>query len=168
MPARTWQLAYDRSAVARKDHMMKFNLVAAAAVLLMTAPPAAAQQQYPNPYKVGNFWTVTGVHVKPGGTLKIANDIADVWQKQQEFAKSKGWIKSFMVLSDPYPRESEPSLYLVTVSDRLATPDESDARGLEIRAFMKMTGEQLQQAAAGRAEFSSPGSTELLREWVRR
>ena len=33
---------------------------------------------------------------------------------------------------------------------------------------MKMTGEQLQQAAAGRAEFSSPGNTELLREWINR
>ncbi len=53
--------------------------MAAVAVLLMTTQSAAAQQHYPNPYKVGNFWAVTGAHVKPGGTLKTANDIADVW-----------------------------------------------------------------------------------------
>ncbi len=69
----------DRPAVARKNHMMKFGPMAAVAVLLMTTQSAAAQQHYPNPYKVGNFWTVTGAHVKPGGTLKTANDIADVW-----------------------------------------------------------------------------------------
>jgi hypothetical protein len=54
------------------------------------------------------------------------------------------------------------------MTDRLATPDEVDARGVEMRAFMKMTGEQMQAAAAGRAEFSSSGSTTLLREWVKR
>ncbi len=80
----------DRPAVARKNHMVKFSLMAAASVLVMTTQPAAAQQHYPNPYKVGNFWAVTGAHVKPGGTLKTANGIADVWQRQQEFAKSKG------------------------------------------------------------------------------
>ena len=147
---------------------MKLGLMAAAAAFLMTTQPVAAQQQYPNPYKVGNYWTVTGVHVKPGGGLKIANDIANIWQKQQEFAKSKGWIKGYTILSNPYSRENEPSLYLMTMTDRLATPDEVDARGVEMRAFMKMSAEQMQAAAAGRAEFSSPGSTVLLREWIKR
>ncbi len=63
-----------------------------------------------------------------------------------------------MVLSDPYPRESKPSLYLIKISVRLATPDETDARGVEIRAFMEMTGEQLQQAAAGRAGLANRGT----------
>lgn len=147
--------------------MMKLGLMAIAATALLAAQPAAAQQ-YPNPYKVGDYWNVTGVHVKPGGGLKIANDIANVWQKQQEFAKSKGWIKGYKILANSYPRENEPSLYLITMTDRLATPDEADARGVEFRAFMNQTGEQMQAAAAGRAEYSSPGSSTLLREWVKR
>ena len=147
--------------------MRKFGLIAVAAALLIATQPAVSQQ-YPNPYKVGDHWTVTGVHVKPGGGLKIAKDIAKVWQKQQDFAKTKGWISGYKILVNSYPRESEPNIYLITMTDRLATPDEVDARGVEMRAFMNMTGEQMQAAAAGRAEFSSPGSTSLLREWVKR
>jgi hypothetical protein len=37
-----------------------------------------------------------------------------------------------------------------------------------MRGFMQQTAEQMQAAAAGRAEFSSPGSSSLYREWVRR
>jgi hypothetical protein len=147
--------------------MIKLGLMAVAATVLLAAQPAAAQQ-YPNPYKVGDFWQVTGVHVKPGGQLKIANDIANIWQKQQEFAKSKGWIKGYKVLVNSYPREDEPNLVLITMTDRLATPDEVDARGVEMRAFMNQTAEQMQTAAAGRAEFSSPGSSSLYREWIKR
>jgi hypothetical protein len=150
-----------------ETHMMKLGLMAIAATALLAAQPAAAQQ-YPNPYKSGDFWQVTGVHVKPGGQLKVANDIANVWQKQQEFAKSKGWIKGYKVLVNVNPREDEPSLYLITMTDRMATPDEGDARGVEMRAFMNQTGEQMQAAAAGRAAYSSPGSSMLLREWVKR
>lgn len=147
--------------------MRKFGLIAVAAALLLAAQPAVSQQ-YPNPYKVGDHWTVTGVHVKPGGGLKVAKDIAEVWQTQQDFAKTRGWISSYKILVNSYPRENEPNIYLITITDRLASPDEVDARGVEIRAFMKMTGEQMQAAAAGRAEFSSPGSTSLLREWIKR
>jgi hypothetical protein len=147
--------------------MIKLGLMAVAATALLVAQPAAAQQ-YPNPYKVGDFWQVTGVHVKPGGQLKIANDVANVWQKQQEFAKSKGWIKGYKILVNSYPREDEPNIVLITMTDRLATPDEVDARGVEMRGFMQQTAEQMQAAAAGRAEFSSPGSSSLYREWVRR
>lgn len=148
--------------------MLKLGLMAVAATVLMAAQPAAAQQQYPNPYKGGDLWQVTGVHVKPGGGLKIARDIAAVWEKQQAFAKSKGWIKGYKILANAYARENEPSLYLITMTDRLATPDEADARGVEMRAFMAMTADQMQAAAAGRAEYSSPGSTMLLREWTKR
>ncbi|MFZ4688996.1 MAG: hypothetical protein ACOYLS_07150 [Polymorphobacter sp.] len=150
-----------------ETQMIKFGLMAVAATVLLAAQPAAAQQ-YPNPYKAGDYWGVTGVHVKPGGTLKTANDIAAVWQKQQEHAKSKGWIKGYKILTNSFPRENEPNIYLITMFDRLPTPDESDARGVEMRAFMNQTGEQMQAAAAGRAEFSSPGSSSLLREWVKR
>lgn len=147
--------------------MVKFGFMAVAAAVLLTAQPGAAQQ-YPNPYKVADFWQVTGVHVKAGGQLKLANDIANVWQKQQDFAKSKGWIKGYKILVNTHPREGEPNLYLITMSDRLASPDEVDARGVEMRAFANKTGEQMQTAAAGRAEFSSTGSSTLIREWVKR
>lgn len=159
--------AVDWLPLEEEKQMMKFGLMAVAATFLIAAQPAASQQ-YPNPYKVGNMWTVSGIHVKPGGTLKIAKDLAEVWQKQQDFAKSKGWISGYKILVNSFPRENEPNIYLITMTDRLATPDEVDARGVEMRAFMKMTGEQMQAAAAGRAEFSSSGSTTLLREWVKR
>lgn len=147
---------------------MKAIVLAAAAAILMTIAPAAAQQVYPNPYKVGDFWTVDEYHVKPGGGLKLANDIANDWQKRQEFARSKGWIKSFMILQNPYPRENEPTILLISVTDRLPTPDEVDARGVEMRAYLKKSGDQLQTMSANRAEYSTPGSLELFRQWVKR
>jgi hypothetical protein len=106
--------------------------------------------------------------LKPGGGLKISRDIATVWQKQREFASSKGWIKGFTILNNAYPRENEPNLYLITMTSRLATSDEAGARGAEMRTFMKMTADQMQAAAAGRVEYNSPGSSALMREWVKR
>ena len=47
---------------------------------------------------------------------------------QNEFAKSKGWIKAYYILSNNNPRKDEPDLYLVTVSDQMPTPAEQIAR----------------------------------------
>lgn len=43
--------------------MRKFGLKTFPAALLIAAQPAVSQQ-YPNPYKVGDHWKMSGVHVK--------------------------------------------------------------------------------------------------------
>lgn len=149
--------------------MTKMIWAAAAALLLsagMTAPAVA--QANTSPLKSGNYWNVSGVKIKPGQGLRYANELASVWMKNQEYAKSKGWISSYHILSNPYPRSGEPNIYLISVFADMADPVESDRRGVEMRTMNKQTMEQVQAAAANRAEYIETVSTFLLREQVRR
>ena len=65
------------------------------------------------PMVPGDFYEITGVKLKDGGGLTYAKFLAAEWKADQEFAKSKGWIKSYMVFSNNYPRKGEPDLYLI-------------------------------------------------------
>jgi len=57
------------------------------ALLLTVSLPAAAQDE--NPWKAGNYWNVSGIHVKDGGGLKYAQYLATEWVKTQEYAKAR-------------------------------------------------------------------------------
>ncbi len=87
------------------------------ALAVITTSRARADEY---PFINGDFWEVSGIHLKDGGGLAYANHIAGAWRKDQEFAKSKGWIKSYTVLLNNYPRKGEPDIYLITVSERPA------------------------------------------------
>lgn len=63
----------------------------------MTLTPAHANDW---PLASGDFWEISGVKSKDGGALAYANFLAEEWKTDQEFAKSKGWIKSYTVLSN--------------------------------------------------------------------
>jgi len=138
----------------------------AGALLLAMSLPATAQDE--NPWKAGNYWNVSGIHIKDGGGLKYAQYLATEWVKTQEYAKSQGWISDFMVLSNTHPREGEPNLYLVTISPSLPSSDEADKRGRMMREFNKTTIAQMQAQSAGRAEIREVGSQMQLRHLVLR
>lgn len=146
--------------------MARLFWAAAGAALLLSAMPAAAQQA--SPWKPGNYWNVSGIKVKEGHTLTYARHLADVWQKQQDFAKSKGWISGYHVLSNPFPRQGEPDIYLIVITDRMVDADEGDKRAAEMRAHMQMTQEQMVAAAGQRAEYRTNVGNMQLREQVRR
>jgi hypothetical protein len=149
--------------------MARMIWAAAAALALSTAVAAPAlAQANTSPLKAGNYWTVSGIKVMPGQNLRFANELAGVWMKNQEYAKSKGWISSYHVLGNPYPRQGEPNIYLVTVFANMVDQAEAERRGVEMRTMNKQTMEQVQAAAAGRAEYTESVSTMLLREQVRR
>ncbi|RZI57389.1 MAG: hypothetical protein EOP37_20675 [Rubrivivax sp.] len=44
---------------------------------------------------------------------------------------SKGWIKGYLLLSNAYPRKGEPDLYLILMTDRIATGPEGEKRNDE-------------------------------------
>jgi hypothetical protein len=136
------------------------------ALLLAVSVPATAQDE--NPWKAGNYWNVSGIHVKDGGGLKYAQYLATEWVKMQEYSKSQGWISDFMVLSNTHPREGEPNLYLITIAPSLPSSDEADKRGRMMREFNKTTIAQMQAQSAGRAEFREVGSQMQLRHLVLR
>ena len=136
------------------------------ALLLAVSLPATAQDE--NPWKAGNYWNVSGIHVKDGGGLKYAQYLATEWVKMQEYSKSQGWISDFMVLSNTHPREGEPNLYLITIAPSLPSSDEADKRGRMMREFNKTTIAQMQAQSAGRAEIRELGSQMQLRQLVLR
>jgi hypothetical protein len=136
------------------------------ALMLFVSLSATAQDE--NPWKAGNYWNVTGIHVKDGGGLKYAQYLATEWVRNQEYAKSQGWISDFMVLSNTHPREGEPNLYLVTISPSLPSSDEADKRGQMSREFNKTTIAQMQSQSAGRAEIREVGGQMQLRQLVLR
>ena len=143
-----------------------FALGVIGALLLTASLPATAQDE--NPWKAGNYWNVSGIHIKDGGGLKYAQYLATEWVKMQEYSKSQGWISDFMVLSNTHPREGEPNLYLITIAPSLPSSDEADKRGRMMREFNKTTIAQMQAQSAGRAEIRELGSQMQLRQLVLR
>lgn len=71
------------------------GVTALAAALINT--PAMAQGW---PMVPGDYWDVSAIEVADGSGLAYATFLADRWRKNQEFAKSQGWIKSYHVLSN--------------------------------------------------------------------
>ena len=116
------------------------------------------------PMVPGDFYEMTGVNLKDGGALAYANFLATEWKTNQEFAKSKGWIKSYMVLGNAYPRKGEPDLYLIVISERLPSGPEADKRDDEYMAWKKKTQAQMQKESGNRLEIREIGSNSLLQE----
>jgi hypothetical protein len=143
---------------------MKKNLVILATCAMgavALASPVAAQEV---PFTSGDFWQVTGIHLKDGASLKYASFLAGDWRANQEFAKSKGWIKNYMVLANPYPRKGEPDVYLITVSENIPSGAESEKRDAEYYAWRKTTAARMEEESGNRAEFREVGSSSLLQE----
>ena len=137
-------------------------IVLALAALSVLGASRAVADQYP--LVGGDFWDVTGVKLKDGGALNYANFLASQWKKDQEFAKSKGWIKNYLVLANTYPREGEPDLYLITVTDRLITGPEGEKRQAEYMEWAKTSIADMEKASGNRAEFRTILSNSLLQE----
>jgi hypothetical protein len=152
--------------VSMLNDLKRLALGMVGGLLLAVSLPATAQEE--NPWKAGNYWNVSGIHVKDGGGLKYAQFLATQWVKNQEYARSQGWISDFMVLSNTHPRQGEPDLYLITIAPSLPSSDEADKRGRMMREFNKSTLAQMQAQSAGRAEMRELGSQMQLRQLVLR
>lgn len=131
------------------------------ASVMVTATQATADEW---PFVQGDHWEVTGIHLKDGGGLAYANFLASEWRKDQEFAKSKGWIKSYTVLVNAYPRKGEPDLYLIAITDGVPSGAEGEKRQAEYMAWSKTSIADQQKASGNRAEFREVGSSSLLQE----
>ena len=116
------------------------------------------------PMAPGDYWEMTGVHLKDGGELAYSNFLATEWKADQEFAKSKGWIKGYLVLGNAHARKGEPDLYLVVISERLPSGPEADKRTDEYVAWKKKTQAQMQKESGNRLEIREIGSNLLLQE----
>jgi len=136
-------------------------VLALCASAALVATRAAADEW---PVVSGDFWEINGIHLKDGGALAYANFLAGEWRDNQEFAKSKGWIKNYMILANAYPRKGEPDIYLVTVTDSIASGPEGEKRQAQYMDWKKKTVAQMQQESGNRAEFREVVSSTLLQE----
>lgn len=67
-------------------------------------------------------------------------------------------------MSNAYLRKGEPDLYLILMTDRIATGPEGEKRNDEYLAWRKKTDAQLQKESGNRFEFREIGSSMLLQE----
>ena len=104
--------------------MRNLMMGALCAATMICAFPAAAQEV---PLVGGDYWDVAAIKIDDGHFADYADFLVTDSRKQNEYAKSKGWIKAYYILSNNNPRKDEPDLYLVTVSDRIPTPAEAAA-----------------------------------------
>ena len=141
--------------------MRKHILAAFGAATLACAVPAAAQEL---PLVGGDYWDVTSVKIDDGHFGNYADYLATQFRKENEFAKSKGWIKAYYVFSNVNNRADEPDLYLVIVSDHVATPAEQVARAKEMNAYLQ-TDDRKQIAGSGqRATYRHITADMLLQQ----
>lgn len=143
---------------------MKNNIFRVLAVVVLSVfALGVAQAQEEPPFIPGDYWEVTGVKTADGAGLKYARWLAGEWRKNSEFAKSKGWIKDFMVINNVHARADEPDLYLIRVFETMATVEEGEQRRKEYMAWSKRSMDEMAAESGNRAEYRTVMSTSLLR-----
>jgi hypothetical protein len=140
---------------------MMFTAMLAAPLALALASPAIAQN---SPMTPGQYEEVAMIDVSDGGGLEYANYLATTWKKNQEFAKSKGWITGYQVLANVNPRPGEPDLYLVTSFSSMPDAHEDEKRTAAYRDFMRQSDAQMEAASGDRAKYRAVLGSFLLRQ----
>jgi hypothetical protein len=144
-------------------HMRKLMLGALGAATLLWGVQAAAQDL---PLVGGDYWDVTSVKIDDGHFGDYADFLANRFRSDNEYAKSKGWIKAYYIFSNVNNRADEPDLYLVTVSDHVATPAEQIARAKEINAHNSSSDRKEISASGQRATYRHITADMLLQQLV--
>ena len=152
--------------VSTLNDFKRSALAMVGALMLFVSLSATAQDE--NPWKAGNYWNVSGIHVKDGGGLKYAQYLATEWVRNQEYAKSQGWISDFMVLSNTHPREGEPNLYLITISASLPSSARRDSARLMLPGpfsptWTSMARPSLPRTALARQYRANSASSDEMR-----
>ncbi|MGZ9114092.1 MAG: hypothetical protein ACXW3K_05665 [Brevundimonas sp.] len=144
--------------------MMTIRKVFAAgafALAIAAAAPALAQD---SSYTPGDYWEVSAIDVEDGQGEAYADYLATRWRASQEFARERGWVKSFYVLQNVNAREGEPDLYLVTVFDAFAPRAEERRREAAFNAWAQANNRELEAQSAGRGTMRKLAGSMLLRQ----
>lgn len=140
---------------------LMFAAMLAAPFAIALSAPAAAQN---SPFTPGDYEEVAMIDISDGGGLAYANYLATTWKKNQEYAKSKGWITGYSVLSNVHNRLGEPDLYLVVSFTSLPDAVEDEKRNNAYREFMKQTDADAEAASGDRSKFRTVMGSFLLRQ----
>jgi hypothetical protein len=144
---------------------MRFATLTVAAVLAAAAftSPAIAQRSIAHP---GNYSDVSAIKILPGQFENYMDYLKREWVKQQEWAKQKGYITGYRILSNVYPRDNEPTIYLVTDYTAVPTTAEIERRNDEFVAMMKSDEHAMETAAEKRGPMRVIGSQTMLQEII--
>jgi hypothetical protein len=142
---------------------MKSLIAVALATAALFPTPTLAQRSSADP---GNYWEVSDIDVLPGQIENYIDYLNKNWRKQQEFAKSKGYILDYHVLSNNYPRDGEPDLYLVVIFKDWPSNAEAKKQQDEFVAMMKQDEHQLAAASGERSTMRRQMGQALLQEVV--
>jgi hypothetical protein len=142
---------------------LKLSLALAIAPMMALAVPVpAAAQNYP--LVAGDYIEMSMIEILPGGGYDYAVYIANQWRKQQEYAKSQGWISDYRVYTNVYNRDGEPDIYLVTRLKKIPDGPEVERQAEAFRKFMAQSDQQLVAASGDRAKVRKLRGTMLLQE----
>jgi hypothetical protein len=130
------------------------------ALSLAFAAPAVAQD---SSYTPGGYSDVSAIDVLDGQMDNYMDYLAGSWKRQQEWAKSKGYITAYSVLSNPYPRPGEPDLYLVVNYSKIYDAAEEIRQQKEFETFMKSDSRALGAQFADRGKMRKPLGQQQLR-----
>jgi hypothetical protein len=146
---------------------VRIAAIAAAAVSLTLASPVLAQSEFP--LVPGDYADMAMITIDDGHNLDYAKFLAANWRKQQEFAKSQGWISGYEILANVDKRPGEPDIYLVTHFKTLPDAAESAKRDDAFRKYMATTDSKMEQESGQRATYRHVIGTQLLQklEWAK-
>jgi hypothetical protein len=147
--------------ILTKKIMMTAAAFMASPVML---PTVAAAQEFP--LVAGDYTSVSGIFVEDGGTLAYAKHLAGEWARNQEFAKSKGWISDYGIYFNVDARDGEPNIYLTTTFRDIPNGAESERRNKEWQAWSKKSDAQLDAESGDRAKFRRLRGTMLLQQFT--
>ena len=151
-----------------KKTMKLTRKIMIAAAMLMAAPsalstPAMAQDF---PLVAGDYTSISGIFVQDGGTVAYAQFLADQWAKNQEFAKSKGWISDYKIYLNVDARDGEPNIYLTQTYRNIPNGAEMEKRDKEWAAWSKKSDAQMETESGDRAKFRTQRGTMMLQEYT--
>lgn len=141
--------------------MRKHWIAAAFGACMLAAQPATAQE---SAYTPGTYMVVQGIYVNDGQLENYMDYLAGMYRRNQDFAKSKGWISGYRIFANVNRRKDEPNLYLLTEMPRLPTPQEEADRERQITQAMNQTTRQATEASGGRVQMRTLGNNMLLQE----
>ncbi len=144
-------------------NLIKTTLAAAAmAFALPIIAPVAAQQF---PLAPGEYVEMSGITIKDGGSMKYAEWLATEWKRNQEYAKSQGWISDYKIYANVNARDGEPDIYLVSTFASLPDAAEQERREKAYDAWSKTTPQEREAASGNRAEYRTGTGSIMLQEY---
>lgn len=143
--------------------ILKSAAAMAAPLLFALAAPALAQDL---PLDPTSYWDVSAIEIEEGQAAAYMDFLAASWKNDQEFAKSKGYIKDYHVLTNAYARKGEPDMYLIVIYDKWYDTAEQQRQQKEYEELKKKSTRTLMAESGGRAKMRTLAGDMLLREWA--